>query len=161
MKYPAWRPIETRFLECCYKEFGGAECAKILGRSTDAVQQKAQKLGYTTPYSPALPLATYRSVLVEECAKWFVPIEEVTSRSIRRIYTFPRFTTWQRLHDDMGYSLPQIGKRADRDHTVILSGIIRARAGLKLPAFKKMSPAGGVDIHMRTFERSQSQMGGE
>lgn len=71
--------------------------------------------------------ARYLAYLAEEIAGTNLKLEDVASVSRKKKHTRPRFRAWRRLRAD-GFSLPGIGKIAQRDHSSILSGLRRLKS---------------------------------
>lgn len=75
----------------------------------------------------------YRVIVGEVCEKHGVTAGDVLKANRARALAMVRFEIYGRLHDELGVSLPQIGRLFARDHTSVLHGVRRWRASRGLP----------------------------
>lgn len=147
-----WSDAENQFMKTHYATLGPEICAKHLKRTKAATAQHAWMYGFSR-MNPSLTEKTYVRILSEECSRFGMPLDVVRSSLRSKRYSPPKFRAWARLHD-MGYSYPQIGKQAKRDHSAILSGAKKAHLHPD-PPLKLIQPAGGIDKHFDTFVGDQ------
>ena len=80
------------------------------------------------PMRPKLPRRKTMERIDAICAEYGVTFEDIASPSRIPKYTKPRFLVCRMLREEMGWSLPRIGRLlGGRDHTTILSAVRRAR----------------------------------
>jgi chromosomal replication initiation ATPase DnaA len=68
----------------------------------------------------------WKEILSETATKHGLSVEELLGQARSRWIAWPRFEAAHRLRKELGWSLPQIGRRlGDRDHTTALNALRR------------------------------------
>lgn len=77
--------------------------------------------------------------IIRECAdKYRVSIQELIGARREKAMVKARFEAYHRMSDELGYSLPMIGKACGgKDHTSVLHGIRKYRKGLEQASMEK------------------------
>lgn len=76
---------------------------------------------------PPVPVMKMSEIFTAVCSAALTSEASVLSPTRRRPIFRVRAEAMRQMHDDHGYSLGQIGKFFDRDHTSVLSAVRRAR----------------------------------
>lgn len=77
---------------------------------------------------PAAPVIPMRDILLAVAVEANQPLDALRGPRRFRALFWPRAEAMRRMHDEAGYSLPQIGRYfSGRDHTSVLYAVRRAR----------------------------------
>jgi len=121
-KFQPWTPVEDAALRGVWCTATGREAARLLGRTVNAVYQRAYKLNLPVKYNAkTISPSRYRSLLESEAVAAGVPLERALSPR-NRAGSQVRWRVWKGLHKE-GASLSGIGRVAGVDHTTIRHGI--------------------------------------
>ena len=125
-----WSPEEDAIIREQYPKSGPDFIWAELGRTRQAVVQRACKLGalygsgHRIDHTPSVTM--YLEMLKAECDRSNVNFWTAVTKSQEWAVARARWRTWARLRE-MNYSLPAIGSAANRDHTSILHGLRRLK----------------------------------
>lgn len=75
--------------------------------------------------APAAYRPTMRQIATEVAEKHGVRLRDLTGRETGRIYVRARFEAMTRIRDELNFSLPQIGRFFNRDHTTVINALRR------------------------------------
>lgn len=102
-------------------------------------------------FGDAIPMAVKRlrsRRIIKVCADEFgVSPEDMLGPRRQRRITWARFAAWELMYQPHRTSFPEIGRKFDRDHSTILSGVLRSKE------------LRDNVVYMEMFERCQMRMG--
>ena len=115
------------------------------------VFEPVHNINLTVSFGDAIPVALKRHQtrrIIKICADEFgVSPEDMLSPWRRRTITWARFAAWDLMRQHTRMSYPEIGRKFNRDHTTILSGVRRSE-GMRDNV-----------VYMEKFDRCQMRMG--
>lgn len=68
------------------------------------------------------------AIVAEVAAEAGLTVGDLMGATREHRYAHPRQEAWRRIRDDLGWSLPRIGRMFGKDHTTILHGVRAAEA---------------------------------
>lgn len=121
-----WSEHETTLMTELWGKISCKALAVALARTVGAVHSKSQRMDLPGLHVRRLRSETFKAVLTEVSRTTGVSALEIMADVRRREVCRARWTVFKKLRDE-GYSLPQIGKHANRHHTTVMWGIAALR----------------------------------